>query len=405
MSLNGNLEHLPIVDVIQLIHGTRKSGILRIVGRKGESQLVFKEGYLVGASHLNNSLRIGDLLVERGVLTQDVLDRAVEEQSQAGRERRPLIVTLLEKGVVEAKEAYGALQALIEKTIVDILTWKKGTFELKDSLEMAPDDYRFYPESLSQEINVDTQGILMDALRLFDEKRRDGALAVESEEEAAELSADDLGLADLDQLERKIPGVFTSLDDRGSAGLSSPPPPKPGGAGSRGAQGGVEPSPLESRFEGAAAALSSCKTPPELSVVVMSYVAEVFARSLTLVVRGEELIADKGIGILAPKGEGATRPLGFRISLAPPSLLREAVQTGELFCGACDLVVKGHLFSQLGTPSSSKILLLPVRSFGQTVFVIFADFAGRAEMPVPVELLQKLSNQASAALEKLLYRK
>ncbi len=168
MSLNGNLEHLPIVDVIQLIHGTRKSGILRIVGRKGESQLVFKEGYLVGASHLNNSLRIGDLLVERGVLTQDVLDRAVEEQSQAGRERRPLIVTLLEKGVVEEKEAYGALQALIEKTIVDILTWKKGTFELKDSLEMAPDDYRFYPESLSQEINVDTQGILMDALRLFD---------------------------------------------------------------------------------------------------------------------------------------------------------------------------------------------------------------------------------------------
>ena len=41
MSFTGDLEHLPIVDVIQLLHATRKSGILRIGCRKGESQLVF----------------------------------------------------------------------------------------------------------------------------------------------------------------------------------------------------------------------------------------------------------------------------------------------------------------------------------------------------------------------------
>ena len=40
MSFNGDLEHFPIIDIIQLLHGTRKSGILRLSGEKGESQLV-----------------------------------------------------------------------------------------------------------------------------------------------------------------------------------------------------------------------------------------------------------------------------------------------------------------------------------------------------------------------------
>ena len=58
MSFNGDLAHLPIVDVIQLMNATRKSGILGVKGRKGQSQLVFKDGYIVSANHLNNSVRI-----------------------------------------------------------------------------------------------------------------------------------------------------------------------------------------------------------------------------------------------------------------------------------------------------------------------------------------------------------
>ena len=48
MSFTGDLEHLSIVDVIQLLHATRKSGTLVVQGRKGESQLVFKDGYIYG---------------------------------------------------------------------------------------------------------------------------------------------------------------------------------------------------------------------------------------------------------------------------------------------------------------------------------------------------------------------
>jgi hypothetical protein len=178
ISFTGNLEHLPIVDVVQLLHQTRKSGILRVKGRKGESQLVFKDGCMVSANHLNNSIRIGKILVDLNIINPEILDKALQLQNRAGSERKPLIITLINQGLVNEKEAYKALEHLIEMAVLEILTWKKGTFTL-EVLPTSVNDFRFYPGKLISEINVDTQSVLMDALRIFDEKRRDGELTDE----------------------------------------------------------------------------------------------------------------------------------------------------------------------------------------------------------------------------------
>ena len=179
MSFSGDLEYLPIVDVVQLVHAARKSGILRVKSRKGESDLVFKDGSIVSASHLNKSVRIGSILVQRNVITPQILDQALLEQRNAGTERKPLIITLRDKGLVKEEDAYRGLEHLIEMTIVEILTWKRGTFTMGVLPHAVADGYRYYPDRMSREINVDAQGVLMDALRIFDEKMRDGELTEE----------------------------------------------------------------------------------------------------------------------------------------------------------------------------------------------------------------------------------
>ena len=73
MAFSGDLEHLSIVDVIQLLHTSRKTGTLKIRGRKGEISLAFSDGYLVGASHYEQGARIGNILVETGVVSADAL--------------------------------------------------------------------------------------------------------------------------------------------------------------------------------------------------------------------------------------------------------------------------------------------------------------------------------------------
>jgi len=225
MSFTGDLEHLPIVDIIQLVYTTRKSGTLSIQSQKGQSNLVFSDGYFVSANHLNNSIRIGQILVEKNFITPAVLDQALLEQKNAGPARKPLIATLIERGAINSEDAYKGLEALIEMTIVEVLTWTSGTFTLDVNKTEVCDEYRYFPETLQQEILINSQGILLDALRIYDEKMRDGTLAdIFFSAERPEVTgtpcpgyetvtADLLGLDTLDTLPTKIPDVFNGLKD------------------------------------------------------------------------------------------------------------------------------------------------------------------------------------------------
>ena len=199
MAFSGNLADIPLVDIVQLLHGTRKSGILKIEGHKGESQLVFKGGYIVSAGHLNNSLRIGEFMVERQDITAAALEQGLAAQQQAGSARQPLIQTLLTLGLVDEEKAYAALQALITITIVEVLTWKNGEFLLEPIRDVVKDDYKYYPGNLERELNVEVQEALLDALRVYDEKIRDGELILEedpvTDEEFDEIAAELLGLS------------------------------------------------------------------------------------------------------------------------------------------------------------------------------------------------------------------
>ncbi|NIQ96597.1 MAG: DUF4388 domain-containing protein [Desulfuromonadales bacterium] len=391
MSLTGDLEHLPIVDVIQLMNSTRKSGILNVSGRKGESQLVFKDGFIVSASHLNNSVRIGEVLVGRGAITEEALKQALEEQTKAGGGRAPLIVTLLEMGLVEEDQAYKGLQELIEMTIIEILTWKKGGFVLEANLKQAPDDYQYYPNDIKREINIDTQSVLMDALRIFDEKMRDGELSIEDEnEEESEITADDLGLSDLDHLERKIPGVYAGLDDSSA---------------SHAGQGGAGPDNLVRRLNDVIAGLADLGSAPEIALAQLRFAAEVFPRVLTLIVGRGELIAEKSIGIKSSDPAAVSSPLGLRIPLSEPSLLSRTVKSGDFYAGTCDDFVVEHLYTRLGAPSSGQMVLLPVKSAGRAVFLTYADFGDEPEGDIPEDLLEMLIDQTGLALEKVLKRR
>ena len=77
MAFTGDLEHLNIVDIIQLVHATRQSGIFSVKGSNGESRIVFSAGNIVGANHIDNSVRIGSVLVRSGVITIDDLKAGI----------------------------------------------------------------------------------------------------------------------------------------------------------------------------------------------------------------------------------------------------------------------------------------------------------------------------------------
>lgn len=176
MSFSGDLASLPIVDIIQIIHTSRKSGTLSVRCAKGESQLVFSDGYITSANHHSIHVRIGQILVDKGFIDRECLDQALLGQKQAGGDRRPLIAVLIEQGSITQDKAFRGLESLVELTIVEVLTWSDGTFLFDATRTETSDEYRYFPEQLKQNILVNAQGVLMDALRIYDEKMRDGTL-------------------------------------------------------------------------------------------------------------------------------------------------------------------------------------------------------------------------------------
>ncbi|PKN12266.1 MAG: hypothetical protein CVU69_08745 [Deltaproteobacteria bacterium HGW-Deltaproteobacteria-4] len=234
MSFSGDLEHLPIVDIVQLLNSTRKSGTLKLVGGKGESRLVFSDGHIICANHSNNSVRLGQVLISMNAITPELLQQTLEEQKQAGEQRQPLVAMLIETGQIDKELAFKGLEALIVMTIIDILTWDGGTFTVDVDDVSLSEDYQYLPERFKKDFCANTQNVLMDALRIYDEKMRDGNLtsgsifpdnveenpatestfiAEEVQEEAPgmHISSDILGLDVLDHLEKKIPDVFKGL--------------------------------------------------------------------------------------------------------------------------------------------------------------------------------------------------
>ncbi|MBK5276859.1 MAG: DUF4388 domain-containing protein [Desulfuromonadales bacterium] len=227
MSFTGDLAELPIVDVIQLIHSTRKFGTLTIQSQKGECHLGFSDGYIVSANHLNNSIRIGQILVENKYITPEALDKSLLDQKNANGARKPLIRILIEQDLIKREDAYKGLETLIEMTIVEALTWTSGTFSMNlDTIEIS-DEYKYFPETLHQEMLLNSQLILMDSLRIYDEKMRDGTLKniffsegtdekdISFSEDGNQIvTADLLGLDALETLLQKVPDKFFRLEDK-----------------------------------------------------------------------------------------------------------------------------------------------------------------------------------------------
>ncbi len=231
MAFTGDLEHLPIVDIIQLVHTTRKSGIFFVKGTKGESKIVFSSGSIVGANHISDSVRIGTVLVKMGAITIDDLKQALGVTKDAAKDRRPLMATLMQMGKLKREDALKGLKKLVEMTIVELMSWTKGTFTFDTDTNVFSPEGGNSSGDMEQDMGVDAQMVLMDALRIFDERERDLAKGKEvpsfealyadvlpaegggvTKGERSTITADDLGLADIDRLEKKIPRPVSEME-------------------------------------------------------------------------------------------------------------------------------------------------------------------------------------------------
>jgi DNA-binding NarL/FixJ family response regulator len=183
MSLSGNLEDVSVADAVQFIHLGTRSGTLTLKNGDQQGGIVFHKGRIVNA-WAPGAKRLGDLLVEAGAIAHDTLHEALARQERE-TPRRSLGQVLVAMQAVDPETLYRAVEQQIERVVYELVTWSKGTFHFALDDVKPIDDIALVPGDVIRPLNLDTQMVLLDAVRVFDERNRNGSAGPQTEAPAA----------------------------------------------------------------------------------------------------------------------------------------------------------------------------------------------------------------------------
>jgi hypothetical protein len=170
MGISGSLQDVSVADVMQFIHLGRRTGTL-LLARGGEQAVVgFHLGKLVSAQ-APRTPKLGDLLIVSGMIDRETLQRAIDAQEQSA-ERPTLGQVLVASGAIDPQELRNVIVQQIEQAVAEVMVWDTGTFEFAVDDLRPVDDVALYPGDVIPDADINTQMVLLEAARIFDERSR-----------------------------------------------------------------------------------------------------------------------------------------------------------------------------------------------------------------------------------------
>jgi len=127
VSLQGNIAVIELNNIFQFFDYAAASGELRVVGSDNNASFFFQKGMLIFGALSVNQKKIGDMLVDSGVISAYQLAQGLEFHAQHERRRR-LGDILVKKGFVKFEELSEMLQVQAREAFFETLNWKEGMF-------------------------------------------------------------------------------------------------------------------------------------------------------------------------------------------------------------------------------------------------------------------------------------
>jgi hypothetical protein len=171
MGISGDLGDVSVAEVMQFIHFGRRTGTLVVNGAYRRAEVVFHKGRIVRADEPGTDL-LGRIILKRKMIDRDTLAEAIHIQ-QTEKPRRSIGLILVRMGAITKGQLRSAVTEQIEGAVYELVTWKEGDFHFQLDEFKPIDDIGMEPGEILPEINIDTQMVVLEALRIFDEKNRD----------------------------------------------------------------------------------------------------------------------------------------------------------------------------------------------------------------------------------------
>ncbi len=353
MSIIGSLQDLSLADIIQVVAGSQKSGILYVNTDEGRSTIVFKNGFVVSASKPDLTSRLGQLLRKQNGISQAELEMCLGEQHQTGR---PLGEILLERLLVTREQLQTLMRIQVMETLNEIVNLGEGSFSFHSDIQLPTD-----------QISFDAQHLLLDVAFLQDTTRRQQKPVEEDGFSPQRLIAgmdDEVSGGGLERRDRAAPAAAVSLLRELADELARP------------------------------------SESTEVSLLVLRLAAACFDRCLFFVVKDDSLVGCGGFGF--PLQSEAPGPEGARtvVPLVAASIFKTVYETRKAYQGS---LLEGSwgrdLMEKLSPRLPSEVAVLPIICQEEVIALLYGDNGeGQASLPA-TDLLEVLLLQAGMALE------
>jgi hypothetical protein len=175
MGLVGRLEDLALPDIFHIISLTRKTGKLTLTRREGTGVVIFKNGQVVYAAADSVRDTLGNILVCQKLIAESTLIAALEAQHRSPTGKR-LGTLLVEKGYLTKEILEKVIRQQIEKIIYEFLAWKNGFFKFDVSSVRDGEEVEVDAKDFLLEEGLSADYLLLEGMKRLDEQKREQTL-------------------------------------------------------------------------------------------------------------------------------------------------------------------------------------------------------------------------------------
>lgn len=138
--LVGSLSHFSLPHLLRMLQATHSTGRLELERHDERTELFIEEGRSIFARTTGATLRIGDILVRRGELRPEAVDFALAVQQDRPEAR--LGRMLVDNGVLTQQQINEAVLAVQRHIVLNALRWRMGTFRFGPDERLSGEDIR-----------------------------------------------------------------------------------------------------------------------------------------------------------------------------------------------------------------------------------------------------------------------
>jgi len=157
--LQGSIEKFTLPEIFQLIAAGRKSGTLGIQKDDSIVMIYFDKGEILYGYGPRQTYHLGQLLREKGKLSNAQLEQAVSIQAKSENSKR-LGEILIERGFIDRIDLQAVVTRQVEQLLYSLMAWKTGSFKFYENQ---------YPTEEEITVKISVENVILEGLRRLDE--------------------------------------------------------------------------------------------------------------------------------------------------------------------------------------------------------------------------------------------